>query len=306
MRKKTHHEGNLNIFRRLEVSTMKKYSLIDLWLRVILFFTICVILIFSFQSFVLPLVTTVFNNGEDYPLIITINIQRAMNGIVGIGLVYVFLRFDRLKMAVTGFEWDKSRGYEWILWSIPITLAGLVPTVFIEAIFDIVEPIDINNLLDIPGILLTLIVTIFFIGIGEEILFRGYLQRILESRYSFETSALVSAFLFGMLHFWLVAASRGGILYMTAILFSATVIGLTFSYTFKITGYNLIFPVAIHGFWDFFLFIFQVVFKYDTWLKVILEISASTVGAVVIFLLVRYYAENYQKLPNQNTEELPA
>jgi uncharacterized membrane protein YdjX (TVP38/TMEM64 family) len=62
--------------------------------------------------------------------------------------------------------------------------------------------------------------------------------------------------------------------------------------------------VAIHGFWDFFLFIFQVVFEYDTWLKVILEITASTVGAVIIFLLVRYYAENYQKSPNKKAEEV--
>jgi len=141
------------------------------------------------------------------------------------------------------------------------------------------------------------------IGIGEEILFRGYLQRILESRYSFENSALISAFLFGFLHFWLKSTSRS-VLSMVAILFSATVIGLTFSYTFKITGYNLIFPIAIHGFWDFFLFIFQIDFIYNTWLQVGMEIFASTIGAIVIFLLVRYYAENYQKLPSQKTEEV--
>ncbi|PWI47279.1 hypothetical protein CEE45_12350 [Candidatus Heimdallarchaeota archaeon B3_Heim] len=280
---------------------MKKYSIFDLWLRVILFFSICVILIFSFQSFVLPLVTTVFNNGEDYPLNIRLNIQRAMNGIVGIGLVYVFLRMDRLKMTSTGFLWDKSRANEWILLSIPIALAGLIPTVIIEWLFEI---IIINELLDVLGILLTLFVAIFFIGVGEEILFRGYLQRILESRYSFQNSALISAFLFGLLHFWLVAASNGGIRYMVTILFSAFVIGLTLSYTFKITGYNLIFPVAIHGFWDFFLFIFQAEFIYDTWLQAIIEICASTIGALVIFLIVRYYAENYQKKPNQSSEEV--
>ena len=280
---------------------MKKYSLIDLWLRVILFFSICVILIFSFQAFVLPLVTTVFNSGESYPQTIKLNIQRAMNGIVGIGLVYVFLRMDRLRMAVSGFEWDKHRGKEWILLSIPITLAGLIPTVIIELIFEIIE---INALLDILGILSTLLVTIFAIGLGEELLFRGYLQRILETRYSFKNSALISAFLFGLLHLLLVAAGSGDVMYMVAILFSAFAIGLTFSYTFKITQYNLIFPVAIHGFWDFFLFIFQVNFYYDTWLRVIMEIGASCVGALVIFLVVRYYAENYQKKPNQVTKEV--
>ncbi|MHA1976883.1 MAG: CPBP family intramembrane glutamic endopeptidase [Candidatus Hodarchaeales archaeon] len=279
---------------------MKKYSPIDLWLRVILFFSICVILLFSFQAFVLPLVTTIFNNGENYPLPLTLNIQRAMNGVVGVGLVYVFLKMDRLKMVSVGFQWDKSHAKEWILLSIPIALIGLVPTVIIESIFEIIV---FNELLDILGILVTLIVTIFAIGVGEEILFRGYLQRILQSRYSFQTSALISAFLFGFLHFWL-AGTSGSVLYMVAILFSASAIGLTFSYTFKITGYNLIFPVAIHGFWDFFLFIFQADFVYDNWIRVIMEIGASCVGAAIIFLAVRYYAENYQKKTNQIKEEV--
>ena len=78
---------------------------------------------------------------------------------------------------------------------------------------------------------------------------------------------------------------------MIAILFSAMVIGLTFSYCYKVTQYNLILPVAIHGFWDFFLFIFQAEFQYEDWLQVILEISASIIGATIIFLLVYFYVE---------------
>jgi len=273
---------------------LKKYSIFDLWLRVLLFFSICVVLIFSLQVFVIPLLRTLFNEGNPLPTTIEINIQRAVNGIVGVGLVYAFLNFDRQSMKVSGFQWIDSNAKKWILYSIPITLAGLIPTVIIELIFGIVTFLGI---LDIIGIVLTLGVTIFAIGLGEEILFRGYLQRILETRYSFEISAVVSAFLFGLLHFLLVSPS--GLLYMVAILFSAFVIGLTFSYTFKKTNYNLIFPVAIHGFWDFFLFIFHAEFVYNTWLQVVMEISASTVGALVIFLLVKYYTENFQKLPTE-------
>ncbi|MHA1443219.1 MAG: lysostaphin resistance A-like protein [Candidatus Hodarchaeales archaeon] len=274
---------------------MKKYSIFDLWLRVLLFFSICVVLIFSLQVFVIPLLRTLLNEGNPLPTTIEINIQRAVNGIVGVGLVYVFLNFDRLSMKVSGFQWIDSHAKEWILYSIPITLAGLIPTVIIEIIFGIVI---FQGILDIIGIILTLGVTLLAIGVGEEILFRGYLHRILETRYSFEISAVISAFLFGLLHFWLAAPSRS-VFYMVAILFSAFVIGLTFSYTYKKTNYNLIFPVAIHGFWDFFLFIFLAEFVYETWLHVIVEISASTVGALIIFLLVKYYTENYQK-------ELPA
>jgi len=274
---------------------LKKYSVFDLWLRVILFFSICVVLIFSLQVFVIPLLRTLFNEGNPLPTTIEINIQRTVNGIVGLGLVYAFLNFDRLSMKVSGFQWIDSHAKKWILYSIPITLAGLIPTVGIELIFGIVK---FQEILDIIGIIITLGVTLLAIGLGEEILFRGYLQRILETKYSFEISAVISSLLFGLLHFWLAAPSRS-IYYMVTILFSAFVMGLTFSYTFKKTNYNLIFPVAIHGFWDFFLFIFHAEFIYESWFDVILEIGASIVGAFVIFLLVKHYTENYQNLPTE-------
>ena len=273
---------------------LKKYSTFDLWLRVVLFFSICVVLIFSLQVFIIPLLRTLFNDGNPLPTQIEINIQRTVNGVVGLGLVYVFLNFDRLSMKESGFQWIDSHAKKWILYSIPITLAGLIPTVIIESVFEIV---NFPGILDIIGIILTLGVTLFAIGLGEEILFRGYLQRMLETKYSFEISAVISAFLFGLLHFLLVSPS--GLLNMVAILFSAFVIGLTFSYTFKQTNYNLIFPVAIHGFWDFFLFIFLAEFEYNNPLQVLMEISASTVGAIIIFLLVKYYTENYQNLPTE-------
>lgn len=225
------------------------------------------------------------NAGNTFPPEIRINIIRAMNGVVGIGLVYVFLRFDRQKMDTVGFKWDKDLGVKWILISIPITILGLIPTVFIESVGGIVK---FQRPLDLISIFLTLLVTIFAIGLGEEILFRGYLQTLLETKYSFLFSACVSAFLFGLLHF-LLWAPAGDIKNMIAILFSAAAIGLTFSYVFKSTKYNLILVVAIHGFWDFFLFIFQAEFIYKGFFEVILEIFASIVGATVIFLLVYEY-----------------
>jgi membrane protease YdiL (CAAX protease family) len=227
-------------------------------------------------------------NTDSFPPIIEISIIRSMNGIVGIGLVYVFLRFDRQKMDVVGFKWDKDLGVKWILISIPIAIIGLIPTVFIESVGGIVK---FYELLDLVSIFLTLLVTIFAIGLGEEIIFRGYLQTLLETKYSFLFSACVSAFLFGLVHFLLLSPS-GAINDMIAIVFSAAAIGLTFSYVFKSTDYSLIFVVSIHGFWDFFLFIFQAEFSYEGFLEVILEIFASIIGAIVIFLLVYEYTTN--------------
>jgi membrane protease YdiL (CAAX protease family) len=272
---------------------MKKLSIQDLWIRVILFFAICVILIFSFQVFILRIVREVFNNGNAFPRTLEINLGRAMNGIVGIGLVYVFLQFDRQKMDTAGFSWNKKFGWEWVLLSIPITIAGLIPTIIIEWYFKIIFlPSDVIEnpvlLIDPVGIIITFFVAIFAISLGEEILFRGYLQTVLETHYSFYIAAAISAFLFGLLHFLLLAPG-GDLEDMFAILFSAFAIGLTFSYAFKTTKYNLILPVAIHGVWDFIIFVFQAEFRYEDFFAASMEILASIVGASIIFLLIYLY-----------------
>lgn len=272
---------------------MKKLSIQDLWIRVILFFAICVILIFSFQIFALRIARELFNNGNPFPSTLEINLVRAMNGVVGIGLVYVFLQFDRQKMDSAGFSWNRELGWEWILLSIPITIAGLIFTVLIEWFFDIIyiPSTVIENpavLIDPIGIIITFIVTMFAIALGEEILFRGYLQTILETKYSFFFAAVVSALLFGMLHLLLLAPG-GDLPSMFAILFSAFAIGLTFSYAYKTTKHNLIFPVAIHGVWDFIIFAFQAEFRYKDFFAASMEIFASIVGASIIFLLIHLY-----------------
>ena len=266
---------------------MKKHSIYQLWLRIILFMAIAIMLIFTLQVFILPLFRQIIPNGDALPLNLEINLIRMINGIVGVGLVYVFLSFDRQKFKDIGLKWNKQYGMEWILLSIPIALAGLIPTVIIEIIFNI---IILKELINVLAIILTFFVTIFAIGLGEEILFRGYIQNMLETRYSFKFSAVLSALMFGFLHFWLAATSRN-LFYMVAILFSAAVIGVTFSYVYKFTNYNLIFPIGLHGFWDFFLFIFQADFQYIDLLHVIVEILASTLGAVIIFYCVLRYVQ---------------
>jgi membrane protease YdiL (CAAX protease family) len=230
-----------------------------------------------------------------------------MNGIVGIGLVYIFLQFDRQKLDTAGFSWNEKFAWEWILLSIPITIAGLIPTILIEWFFGIIfvrqEVVDNPAILIDPlGILLTFIVTMFAIALGEEILFRGYLQTVLETQYSFIVAAVVSAFLFGLLHLLLLAPT-GRLEEMFAILFSAFAIGLTFSYSFRTTKYNLILPVAIHGVWDFIIFAFQAEFRYPDFFTASMEILASIIGASIIFILVYLYTNKRLALVLTDEEE---
>lgn len=274
---------------------MRKFTTENLWIRVILFFIICLILIFSLQSFVVPLLESMFNSGTKFPDTLRVNITRAMNGVVGIGLVYVFLKFDRQKLHVVGFKWNKDFGSEWIVLGLLIAILALIPTVIIELLFEIIpwkeQPLV---LLDIFSLLLTLLVAVLAIGLGEELLFRGYLQTILETKYSFMFSAIISAFLFGLLHFFLWWPT-GSLENMYAILFSAFAIGFSLSFVFKITNYNLTLAVAIHGFWDFILFAFQAEFVYIDFPHVLIEIFASFIGAAVIFYCVYQYSERRLK-----------
>lgn len=270
---------------------MRKYTTENLWIRIILFFITCIILIFSLQSFIVPLLESMFNAGNKFPDTLRVNITRAMNGVVGIGLVYVFLKFDRQKLHVVGFKWNKDFGSEWIALGFLIATLALIPTAIIELFFEIIpwreQPLA---LLDIFSLLMTLLVAVLAIGLGEELLFRGYLQTILETKYSFMFSAIISALLFGLLHFFLWWPT-GSLENMIAILFSAFAIGLSLSFVFKKTNYNLTLAVAIHGFWDFILFAFQAEFEYIDLPHVIIEIFASFIGAAVIFYCVYQYSK---------------
>ena len=84
---------------------MRNFKKPEVVMRITLFFIISVILIFSFQ-------VTIFQIGRNLNLNPSIieNLVRSVNGIVGMGLVYIFLKFDRLNFDLIGLKWDEKYG----------------------------------------------------------------------------------------------------------------------------------------------------------------------------------------------------
>ena len=81
-------------------------------------------------------------------------------------------------------------------------------------------------------------------GIGEELFFRGLLQIGLTNIWGLWPAVVVSSFIFGLAH---------AVTFTYFIL--AFVISLYFGFLFEYTG-NLVVPIAIHAFYDFFVFLY--------------------------------------------------
>lgn len=276
---------------------MRKFKKHEVVTRILLFFVISVILIFTLQ-------VSIFQIGAflelDYNL--NINLVRSVNGIVGMGLVFVFLKFDRLKFDIIGLSWDKTNGTKYLILGFPLALIGLIFTLIIENFSGI---LDIGGFIEPILLIITFITTFFCIALGEEVIFRGYIQGFMESteNFNFITATIVSAFTFGLLHFLLIAPNKDAS-HMIAILFSAFIIGLVFSYAYRITKYNLLLAISIHGFWDFIIFMFDINFVYNDLSMALLEVFASAVGAFVIFILLYITNQRYPHILNSASENV--
>jgi membrane protease YdiL (CAAX protease family) len=90
------------------------------------------------------------------------------------------------------------------------------------------------------------IVMIFFVGLTEELVFRGFLQTSLENHWGVYLAIFMSAFIFSIMH-----SGYSSVAYLFYVFF----VGLLLAVLFLKTR-SLMFVVLIHGFLNFFLFSF--------------------------------------------------
>lgn len=83
-------------------------------------------------------------------------------------------------------------------------------------------------------------------GLGEELLFRGFIQSELSNRMGPAAGLLSASFLFGMLHMLNPGQSEN-----TAYAGFATTAGIYFGYLFMKDDYQLSQPIAAHFWWNF-------------------------------------------------------
>ena len=222
------------------------------------------------------------------------NIIRGITGITGILLTLVFLNYDRKTISWLGFVWESNKTHKIIILSAIVGLSGVIGTYTIEIVSNII--IEEIGFLNIFEIIVTSTFTIVGIGIGEEIIYRGYIQKLLEQKYSFAIGAFVSSVLFGLHHFIIgVFVPDATLLYMLTWGITATIFGLSMSYVVKICNYNLIFAIGVHSIWDIFYFTLKIEtydYHQDIYLALI-AIMAQLIGSLIIVVLTYYFYNKY-------------
>jgi len=128
-----------------------------------------------------------------------------------------------------------------------------------EIIFPLIKELGYHLLTrsnDLKGLLLYLIFSIFVIGLGEEIFWRGFVQRKISDRVTKSLSILITSALFALTHFYVLAIlpiNKGIILF---VLIGA--VGTIWGYLFEKTG-NIWSVALSHGIvafviWRYFFF----------------------------------------------------
>jgi membrane protease YdiL (CAAX protease family) len=103
-----------------------------------------------------------------------------------------------------------------------------------------------------PEILLLLIpASIFLIGPGEELLFRGVVQGRIRERFSPVPGILIPSAIFGGLHWF--ALTGGSLTGNVVVLVLLTCVALVLGISYEYTG-NIVVPSLIHGFYNATLF----------------------------------------------------
>lgn len=149
----------------------------------------------------------------------------------GIGLVIVVLAISALRWWPVVLH-EQLRTRRWV-WLVPMTL--LVASV---------ATIDYGRLATAGVALgLTLLVGTLFIGASEELLFRGVVLTFLRDRYREWIAALVTAVLFGAMHF------LAGPIQIV----SSAIMGYLLYYIRRVSG-GIWLPILVHSAWDFSVF----------------------------------------------------
>lgn len=275
----------------------------DAWTRLIIFYSLVLVLMITLQLGFADLIIA-FTSTEDIEglSILIANIQAAIIGFIGIALTIIFLKYDDKSLKHIGAE-KRDKIIPLIGIAIIITTLALFVAYVIESLGNVISfdqmIKDRFKIESGEGAQFFFRFLIVFIGIalGEEIMFRGYIQNLLESQLDFVKSAVISSFLFGFLHtFLLTSASKQVIQSMIAVGVSATIFGFVFAYAYHVTGNNLILPILIHGIWNVIIFFFNTNFDYETLEQVVIEILSQFVSALIIILILsrmkKYLAKN--------------
>lgn len=270
----------------------------DAIIRSVLYYLLILVFLVTFQLGLIDLIFRI-NQSID-PLII----EAAVNGIIGFALTFIFLIFDGKKLSSVGFKLHKKFPFL-IIVAFFCTVISLLSAYLIEMVGSVVSLDqmlqerymieDLTKITELLNYLIIVIITFFGIALGEEIMFRGYLQNVIESQTTYIKATAVTSILFGFLHSFLLVNGQTDVLQtMIAVGVSATIFGFVFSYAYKVSGRNLTLPILIHGIWNSIIFFFKTSFDYKTVSQISFEIFSQFIAAIILILLLFAFSKYFE------------
>lgn len=206
----------------------------------------CLIMVFLFLAaaiFVNPL-TDGIENGTS-----RVVVKELIRIGVTVGLLWLYARLF-LKKSSAYFGISKLCKTEkiWFLIGLALPLTVVVFYLLTQyVVFDKQEPLPLNTVLTF---IIGSFITACSAGAIEEILFRGYLFKLIEDKWNVATAVLVTSVLFGALH--LLTVNGQQLLDVCLILIAGTLVGILFSlivYKTRVV-WN---AVVVHIIWNFFM-----------------------------------------------------
>lgn len=135
------------------------------------------------------------------------------------------------------------------IWGIcAFALPALVCCFFLFCIPGVFAKSELTSQQLINRIIISLFGTCITAGITEELVFRGFIMRILEARWGKTAAILIPSFIFGLLHILNIESPNA--LDIVSLLIAGTAVGIMFSLIAYQSG--SIWPGAfVHGVWNF-------------------------------------------------------
>ncbi len=275
------------------------------WLKVIIYYGITLILLFGLQRlFEIFLYTPLINSVSDIQVAreILINLSQGMVGIVGILVTWAFLRMDNLDFSFIGLKFQKYEDEIFhFLVAAAIVLPSLFVTVSLEYHFGLVKFQG-----PAPSIFpaIAILVAFFGIGIGEEVIYRGYIYKKAKDASNKIIALILSSLAFGSIHIVTWAPSRS-LETMFAIAISAFFIGSVFVIALEVASSKLPFPIYMHGWWNLFLFVYRANFVYKGISDVFYEIFSVLMGCLLmtigLILAHKFYPNRFNSVKESFT-----
>jgi len=213
------------------------------WGKVMMHCLVMVILFLAAAIFVNPL-TDGIDNGT-----IRIIVKELIRIGVTVGLLWLYARlFFKKSSAYFGIHQLFKTEKIWVLVGLALPLTVFVFYILTQyVVFEKQDQLPLNTVLTF---IIGSFITACSAGVIEEILFRGYLFKLIEDKWNAVTAILVTSVLFGALH--LLTVNGQQLLDVCLILIGGTLVGILFSlivYKTRVV-WN---AVVVHIIWNFFM-----------------------------------------------------